>query len=350
MRAELLHTSLPRGLDGGTGFCVAACTGGMPAATREALAAISGLPEGWPGCSDWERTLRATRQVSWGGTSHWVATVTRPCGVDHTGRGNRIAHHRVLDAAELERCDPVTLLADHERWQAGWKGEPRELEVPTVIEHLSAPCGPAQGWAAMFGDAGAAAEALERAWRSGVGAWVVVPAGSDRLSMLAEMVSLLPMPKRWSRGWATRPLRPGASTAPVIAVVDEREPELRGAASNAAWVIRMDAARPARAAAAMLELARRGSAAHDHDGVPRRAESETAVAWQPPERLHAGGAPIKPPAATEADRSGQGALTATPIRVELAPTGARGAWLWLAAVACVALLVAAAWWLWGGGA
>jgi len=89
-----------------------------------------------------------------------------------------------------------------------------------------------------------------------VGAWVVVPAGSDRLSMLAEMVSLLPMPKRWSRGWATRPLRPGASTAPVIAVVDEREPELRGAASNAAWVIRMDAARPARAAAAMLELAR----------------------------------------------------------------------------------------------
>jgi hypothetical protein len=348
MRAELLHTSLPRGLDGGTGFCVAACTGGMPAVTREALAALSGLPEGWPGCSDWERTLRATRQVAWGGATHWVATVTRPCGVDHTGRGNRIAHHRVLDPAELERCDPVALLADHERWQAGWKGEPRELEMPSAIEHLVGRRGPADRWALALGDAGSAAEALERAWQSGVGAWVVVPAGSDRLAMLAEMVSLLPMSKRWARGWATRPLRPG-STAPVIAVVDEREPELLGAASGAAWVIRMDAARPAQASAAMLELARRGPAPVEQASQPRDAAAEAPLAWRPPERLAAGGAPALKPTDTVPDRSRHAEPESTPIRVELETTRGWGAGLWLAMVACVAVIGAVAWWLWGTG-
>ena len=70
------------------------------------------------------------RAVSMPAGVQWVASVIRPSGMDHTGRGNRLAHHRVLDADEVERCDPAQLLCDHERWMASFSGEPRELDVP----------------------------------------------------------------------------------------------------------------------------------------------------------------------------------------------------------------------------
>ena len=227
MRAEVIHTSVRRGLDGGTGFAVAARTGGMPRVLVESVSALSGLTEAWSGASDWDRTLRATRAVSMPAGVQWVASVIRPSGMDHTGRGNRLAHHRVLDAEEVERCDPAQLLCDHERWMASFSGEPRELDVPARLPGAQATSGAANAWKSAFGDAGVAAEMLERAFQSGVGAWIVLPAGVDRLQLLREMVALLPPANRWKRGWSTRPLRPSADPVPVICVVTSASPRCR---------------------------------------------------------------------------------------------------------------------------
>lgn len=355
MRAEVIHTSVRRGLDGGTGFAVAARTGGMPRVLVESVSALSGLSEAWSGASDWDRTLRATRAVSMPAGVQWVASVIRPSGMDHTGRGNRLAHHRVLDIDEVERCDPAQLLCDHERWMASFSGEPRELDVPAPLPDMQPAGGAANAWKSAFGDAGVAAEMLERAFQSGVGAWIVLPAGVDRLQLLQEMVALLPPANRWKRGWSTRPLRPSADPVPVICVVDEREPEVQKAPVNAAWMLRPRVGEAPRASEALLRRAREGAG----QVVEKPAEVVRAatVAWAPPARLEAA-SPARAARSESPDlmSSAEASEATNPIRVAMdAPT--RGGWptssrvmnivLWIVAAG---LLGAAAWWLLRGPA
>ncbi|MGA1267174.1 MAG: hypothetical protein ACO32J_08350, partial [Phycisphaerales bacterium] len=79
------------------------------------------------------------------------------------------------------------------------------------------------------------------------------------------------------------------------------------------------------------------------------AAAEAPLAWRPPERLAAGGAPALKPTDTVPNRSRRAEPESTPIRVELETTRGWGAGLWLAMVACVAVIGAVAWWLWGTG-
>ena len=323
MRAEVIHTSVRHGLDGGTGFAVAARTGGMPRVLVETVSALSGLTEAWSGATDWDRTLRATRAVAVPAGVQWVASVIRPSGLDHTGRGNRLAHHRVLDADEVQRCDPAQLLCDHERWMASFSGEPRELDVPAPLPGAQVTSGAANAWKSAFGDAGVAAEMLERAFQSGVGAWIVLPAGVDRLQLLQEMVALLPQANRWKRGWSTRPLRPSADPVPVICVVDEREPEVQKAPVNAAWMLRPQAGQAPRASEALLRRAREGAEPAAAKAVePVRAAT---VSWAPPSRLEVA-APAQASRGGSPDvMSGADASQDTnPIRVQLEVPARRG--------------------------
>jgi hypothetical protein len=299
--------------------------------------------------------LRATRAVSMPAGVQWVASVIRPSGMDHTGRGNRLAHHRVLDADEVERCDPAQLLCDHERWMASFSGEPRELDVPAPLPGAQATSGAANAWKSAFGDAGVAAEMLERAFQSGVGAWIVLPAGVDRLQLLREMVALLPPANRWKRGWSTRPLRPSADPVPVICVVDEREPEVQKAPVNAAWMLRPRSGEAPRASEALLRRAREG--AEPAAAKPVESVRAATVSWAPPARLEA----AEPGHAARSESpdlmsSSEASEATNPIRVAMdAP--ARGGWptssramnivLW---IGVAGLLGAAAWWLLRGHA
>ena len=341
MIAELVHTSLVRGLDGGTGFAVAARTGGMPRALADAIGALSGLPEAWSDATDSDRSLRATRPIAWQGRTLWIASVIRPCGLDHTGRGNRLAHHRVIDPSDFGRVDPASLLLDGP-WREAWQGEPRELDAPASLEGLDGHHGPCTAWSRAFGDAGIAAAALERALRSGIGAWIALPSGSDRHALLRELVALLPARERWKRGWSTRPLRPGGAEIPVICLVDAREPELSRAPSGAAWIIDARALEP-QADASWLRRAREGVA---HEAVPAAAAAGR-IAVAPPRRLAAPTAPgsITPEVATPevpAAEPSRRAVENAPIQVELVrPRRAMGWWWLLALLAAIAAAIVA---------
>jgi hypothetical protein len=313
------------------------------------------LSEAWSGASDWDRTLRATRAVSMPAGVQWVASVIRPSGMDHTGRGNRLAHHRVLDADEVERCDPAQLLCDHERWMASFSGEPRELDVPAPLPGAQATSGAANAWKSAFGDAAVAAEMLERAFQSGVGAWIVLPAGVDRLQLLREMVALLPPANRWKRGWSTRPLRPSADPVPVICVVDEREPEVQKAPVNAAWMLRPRAGEAPRASEALLRRAREG--AEPAAAKPIEPVRAATVSWAPPSRLEAA-APghASRGGSTDVMSVADASQDTNPIRVELEVPVRRGSavvWrvmkavLWLGVA--VMLAAVALWLLRGQG-
>lgn len=345
MRAELIHTSLPRGLDGGTGFVVAARTGGMPRALVDALSALSGLPEAWDGATDTERTMHCTRCIDWQGEPTWVASVIRPCGLDHTGRVNRIAHHRALEADECATASPMALLQDASRWRSGWSGAPCELDAPAALT-TSASVGSGTGaWDRPFGE-GVASTVLHAALRSGLGAWIVVPAGSDRLRLLAELVDSLPQVDRWSRGWSTRALRPGASGATAICVIDEREPAL-AAIGRAPWVIRASEVRASADRAARHVNPSQVPASVTVAGAPR-----DRITWSPASRLAVAGAgaePVVPGAVAEmsvtnATDPGAESDAMSSVHVSMEPASRmRRRWLpWvLVAIASVAAVL---WW------
>lgn len=327
MIAELVHTSLPRGLDGGTGFTVAGRTGGMPRALSDALSALSGLPEAWRGAPDDQRALHATRCIEWQGGARWVASVIRPCGVDHTGRGNRIAHHRLLESSEIEHACPVAILQDAARWMPAWSGAPREMDPPPSIGAMPGAAG-ATLWKRMLGDEGVADAALEVAMRSGVGAWVVVPTGCDRLQLLAELVGALSLRERWTRGWSTRALRPSGGPAPMICVIDAREPALE-TLGDPAWVIRAESLRPAP-----------HSRSTKIGGAAQMAEPPTSdrLTWQPERRLGVGvvqasdAAPSIPTITGEPSESPPDRAVPIAVTLEEAPTSRGWKVLWLAAV------------------
>lgn len=339
MIAELVHTSLPRGLDGGTGFSVAGRTGGMPRALTDALSALSGLPEAWKGASDEARAMHVTRCIEWQGVARWVASVIRPCGVDHTGRGNRIAHHRLLESNEIEHACPVAILQDSARWMPDWSGAPRELDPPKPIGPMPGAAG-AVLWKQLFGDEGVADAALEIAMRSGVGAWIVVPSGRDRLQLLAELVADLPLHERWTRGWSTRVLRPAGGAVPVICVIDAQEPGLESL-GHPAWVIRTESLRPKRRAARgpMLE-----------QGASISPAPTGRIIWEPERRLGVVSTPaLDAPVAAVPDHAEPLEVSsereiAVAVTLEQAPASRGKAFLWV--VFALGVVVAVGWFLW----
>lgn len=339
MIAELVHTSLLRGLDGGTGFSVAGRTGGMPRALNDALSALSGLPEGWAGASDEARAMHATRCIERQGVARWVASVIRPCGVDHTGRGNRLAHHRLLESSEIEHACPAAILQDSAHWMSAWSGAPRELDPPRPIGPMPGAVGAAL-WKQLLGDEGIADAALEVAMRSGVGAWIVVPSGCDRLQLLAELVAALPLRERWTRGWSTRALRPAGGVAPMICVIDAREPALENL-GHPAWVIRAES----------LQAKRRAPRSTAPAAEPRAAQGATSrITWEPERRLGVASAPVldapSTPVPVEAgpvEASPERAITVA-VTLEEAPASRGKAILWVMFV--LGVVAAIGWFLW----
>jgi hypothetical protein len=315
----------------------------MPRALADTLSAMSGLPEAWSPATDSERSLHATRRIEWQGEASWVASVIQPCGVDHTGRPNRIAHHRLLDSGEVRRACPIALLRDRARWLAAWQGAPREMDTPASLPDMHGTAGAARAWAEAYGDAGIAAGALEAALRSGVGAWIVVSQGADRLQLLGELAGLLPRDRRWERGWSTRALKPSAEGAPMICVIDPREPALE-AFGHASWVIRAASLEP-RADAGLLRLAREGESA-PQDG-PTANTATGNVAWRPLTRLAVAGrddSEATTPSDPSGAREGSGPpAVVSPIEITMeAPArgvGARLAWI----AAFTAALLGVAW-------
>ena len=288
MIVELIHTSLARGLDGGSGYTVAGRTGGMPAAMSEALSRLSGLPPAWSDATLEEKILCAFRRVECAGQSLSVLSRIAPSGMDYTGRANRLSHHRVIDARVMSESDPAALLEDDALWRQEWVGAARELSGGILPARLARDDAPLHTWEREFGDAGFAASVLDIIMKSGIGVWLVVPAMSKRLRLAAEMMSLLPQKQRWQFTFATRPIAPGSESSVKICFVDEREPELAAHSAASAWILRVGVG--ALAAQPVGELADRARHGRGHAYVDEKAsprEVSGQMKWSPPAKLAA---------------------------------------------------------------
>ena len=263
MNSELIHTSLARGLDGGSGYTVAGRTGGMPRAMSDTLSRLSGLPNAWSDATIEEKILCAFREVECAGQRLAVLSHIAPSGMDYTGRTNRLSHHRVVDTRAMHGSDPAGLLEDDSLWLREWIGAARELSDGELPARLAREDAPLHTWERVFGDAGWAASVLEVVMKSGIGVWLVVPARSKKLRLCAEMMALLPQEQRWQFTFATRPIALGSDASVKICFVDEREPELAAHNEKSAWIIRVGSGMLTRAPeGALAQRARLGHNEH----------------------------------------------------------------------------------------
>ena len=212
----MIHTSAPSGLHGRHGgFTVVAATRGAPPRLIELLEPMSAFAPG-PG----EGPAFALRRLQVGRVDWAVLTQFATCGLDHTGRGNRIAHHVAFDGdAQREEAVASWLLAH--RFLEEWIGPPRELDPPPPPDHAA--CDGA--WSAAVGDDAWIRIVAERcAAISTQPISVLLPPDTDLRSIAAEMLSRLPSSTAWRMGFGTRWDRTRPDSSMRVRLLREDDP------------------------------------------------------------------------------------------------------------------------------
>lgn len=195
MPVELGHTSAPSGVDpGSSGFTTVVRTSGMPGETGRTLEQLSGyVLDGTPPMPVFgHRIIRVAARPT-----HVLSTI-KPCGVDHSGRENRMAWHLAVDSTETTSIrfeDAVAWLVDR---ASSWNGVPRiEPDGPSFFERQTAgatqdadawtawECDPR--WADVLAQAACGEEAIA----------VIVPPEADLERLVTDIHRAVPTNQRW---------------------------------------------------------------------------------------------------------------------------------------------------------
>ncbi|MDB5341235.1 MAG: hypothetical protein JWN70_6854 [Planctomycetaceae bacterium] len=208
MSQELLYTSAPHGLKPGSrGFCTVLSTQGMAAPLASALEGLSGYRPVYPPGD--ERT--DLNPVNWshvtlpvaGRTWHILSRVAE-YGLDYSQRTNKLAHHVVLDSAELIAAGPAALLANPGFMRAEWNEEPHLAPPKPVHKIPPLPRGVCQAWKELTGDGGWAGVLAESFLRDPERPVILLYApGQNMLPLIAEAISLIPADRRWDVTFST---------------------------------------------------------------------------------------------------------------------------------------------------
>jgi len=102
MASEIIITSTPRGLTGGSGFQPVKRTRGMTPAVSERLTGRSGYNHIYSAGDPRNPTVISHRVEHVGRKYLNVLSVIRDAGTDHSGRSNRLAHLICVEASEAE--------------------------------------------------------------------------------------------------------------------------------------------------------------------------------------------------------------------------------------------------------
>jgi GTPase-associated protein 1, N-terminal domain type 2 len=212
MAKQLVFTSVLRGLDPGrSGYCTVARHRDLRerlVPEIERLSAYHHVNYTY-GDGVLNPVVMAFRTITLGETRYHIFTRIVDAGFDYSRRSNYLAHHLIVEEKEITGgITPADIFLGWNGWLDKWEGEPRfygPADDVSLADMLGAtqPALPAQNWAALAGDAGAAAAPLDAAPRQGF-AFAVRP-GSERvlLSLYRESTALLPVHERWKLGFTT---------------------------------------------------------------------------------------------------------------------------------------------------
>lgn len=202
MARELIYTSARKGLKPGTrGFCTVAHTRHMlPGTVRmlEGLSAYKGVYSGHDDRAACNPVAISHHRYMLSGQTVSVLSRVAFCGMDHTSRDNKLAHHLVLVAAECPSAGPAWLALQPDLFRETWTEGPQVIAEPYTIP-ADGDCQPSgAAWEALTGDAGwAGVMANAFSCNSRCITYLVFEPGMLTLPLIADSLSLLRPDQRW---------------------------------------------------------------------------------------------------------------------------------------------------------
>lgn len=207
---ELILTSVPRGIDGGSGFQPVLRTRDMKAGLEDRLKLASGYSHPFRHGDARNPVVYVHRIERVSGSSLHVLGRIADAGSDHTGRSNFIGHLLALEAADARRkaAGPAEV-ARRFPFRTKWSDPPREESPPTVVggDRMPAPC---SSWRAAGLDAGLAGDLAEAAMKGQEVLLVTRPGdtGDTVLSLFADALALVEPSRRWQVTFNTCAIEP----------------------------------------------------------------------------------------------------------------------------------------------
>lgn len=206
MPAEIIITSVPRGLDGGSGFQTVKRTREMSLAVSERLHQRSGYTHRFA-AGDKRNPIIISHQIEKlkAGVFH-VLGLIKDAGTDHSGRQNRLAHLIAFDESDIygNQAGPASVakqLRDARLLVDSWEQQPHEAE-PLAIPSCNAEPQICQAWIDAGLDPGVAGELAEAA-ATGTKSVLIVPASADVIALFADAMLLMPPASRWKTTFTT---------------------------------------------------------------------------------------------------------------------------------------------------
>ena len=217
MIGRIVITSVPQGLDGGTGFQPVLRTQGLNPSIAKRLALRASYAHPYDFGHPRNPRVLFHRIETVGDRSIHILGSVRDAGSSYTGRSNHLAELIAIDPAETRGLPGGPVFACRTfPWLGNWAGEPREVpiaEEPGVPANdpddpaASGRSEPSVAWAAATGDAGWAGE-LAQSFLDGRRAVVWVNEGVDAAALFAEAMRLLPVSSRWQVEFNTCEIEP----------------------------------------------------------------------------------------------------------------------------------------------
>ncbi len=210
MSVELLYTSAAQGLkQGSRGFCTVLSTTGMPLnlATRlESLSAYRHVfPPSHPDASQNPISYSHLR-INVGGRPLSILSRISDYGVDYSQRTNKLAHHVVLEGADLVPAGPAWVMSQPAVMRSQWDGQCVTPGTGPAIPASNQSARVCLRWSGLCSDAGwggVVAEVFSQP--TGKPLWIIfsLAQSNELLAMINESIALLPVEQRWQATFST---------------------------------------------------------------------------------------------------------------------------------------------------
>jgi hypothetical protein len=200
MAHQIVATSVPRGLDGVSGYQTVLKSASIPPRLFDRLKARSGYSHRYPHGDSRNPVIYLHRVEELGGGRWHVLGCIRDAGSDHTGRSNFLAHMLGIDAAEArgKLGGPAAAAMARGCFVEKWDGPPEPAALAKTLVAADRPpqSGDVPAWTAAGLDPGLAGDLAAAAMANRKVVMVTRP-GDDVLAMFADALRMVEPSKRW---------------------------------------------------------------------------------------------------------------------------------------------------------
>lgn len=207
MPYEMIVTSVPRGLDGGSGFQAVRRTKGMSLALSERLQQRSGYTHQFAPGDERNPVIYSHRIERVAGELYHVIAAIRDAGTDHSGRSNRLAHLIAFSQAEVQDfpvgpAELLHILRDQNIICKRWSGPPEQTAAPVFPRGNTTPRAPCSAWLKAGVEPAIAGELAEAAGRAAP-VQILLKDSVDALALFGDASLLASPSNRWQITFST---------------------------------------------------------------------------------------------------------------------------------------------------